>query len=225
MPSPPLKGDGTHFWSCLCSSRAARSPRYKWSHGNRLGQRQEHHLSLHLITSAPRAAALETPLTLQEMVPNPLTCLRCTLSPARLPIQTHLLAAGKWHRRRHFSWCKSESLLPQKCQEAFRCWWCGHKTCRLVLLVSYFFAMRIRVLLPSSSFPQQASRLRPKHAVRVTKEPTLLLFALNNCISTLCLPFWAVYRQSAGLYKHFLPFLEAIQEKEPHDALAASSNK
>lgn len=109
------------------------------------------------------------PTNTQEMVPNTLICLRCTLGPAHPPVQTHLLVAGKWQGRRHFSWHKREPLLPQKCQEAFRCWWCGHKTCPLVLLVSYFFAIRSPILLPSSSFPQQCFRLRPKHTVRVTR--------------------------------------------------------
>lgn len=117
-----------------------------------------------LTPSHPRSVALGTPLTTQEMVPSTLTHLRWTV-----PVQTHLLAAGKWHWRRHSSWYKMEPLLPQKCQEAFCCWWCGHKTCPLVLLVSYFFATIIPILLSSSSFQQQCFRLTPKHAVRVIK--------------------------------------------------------
>lgn len=52
-------------------------------------------------------------------------------------------------------------------------------------LASYFSAVRLPILLPSSSFPRQHFRLRPKHCSQRYKEPTMTLFALNNCISTL----------------------------------------
>lgn len=185
MSPPPLKDDRTHFCSCLCSSTAA-SPRYRWSRGNdysSTGLGRDRNVTSLPISShqLPHLLLLGPPLTAQEMVPNTLTCLRCTLGPAYPPVHTQLLVAAKWHGRRCFSWYMREPLLPQKCQEAFRCWWCGHNTCPLVLLVSYFFAIRIPILLPPSSLPA-VFQAETKACSQSYKEPTVILLALNNCL-------------------------------------------
>lgn len=97
MAPPPLKEDRTHFCSSLCCSRAAR--RYKWCHGNdysSTGLGRDRNITSHSIH--PRAAALGTPLTPQEMVPNTLTRLKCTL-----PTQMHL-------PYRHISWLLANDM-------------------------------------------------------------------------------------------------------------------
>lgn len=164
MAPPPLKDDRTHFCSCLYCSRVARSPRYKWCHGNDYsctGLGRDRNINSHSISS--QSCCSWDPTNTTRNGTKHLDTSE--VHPAHTdtpPIQTHLLATGKWQGTRHFSWYKRDPLLPQKCQEAFCCWWCGHKTGPLVLLVTYFFATRIPVLLPSS--PQQCYRLTPKHA-------------------------------------------------------------
>lgn len=78
-----------------------------------------------------------------------------------------LAAAVRWHGRRHFFWYERELLLPLKCQGSLLLLltWTHNSP-----LASYFSALRLPILLPSSSSPWQCFRLRPKHSVRDTRD-------------------------------------------------------
>lgn len=166
MPPPPLKDDRTHFCSSLCSFRSARSPRYEWSHGNdcsSTGLGRDRNITSHSISSHQHSHLLflgshwhhkkwcQAPWHVWGAPWAQLIC-QCRHSSCKVTQEKAFLLVQEG--------TTAASEVPGNLLVLVM--W--DKTCPLVQLVSYFFVVRTPILLPSSSFPQQCFRLRPKHA-------------------------------------------------------------
>lgn len=171
MPPAPLKGScRTHFCSFLCLSTAARSSRYKWSHRSDYsskGLRRDRNVISHpndinsqihcSWDSTNTARHRSKDLGMADVHTGPGSSTHTDIPPGRWGEVT-------WEKAFCLVWDGTAAAAEVPGSLLLLLVWTQNSP-----LASYFSAVRLPILLPSSSFPRQHFRLRPKHAVRDTR--------------------------------------------------------